>query len=278
MGRMSRRLNLHDGLVSESGPPNVMAQPHHHDHIELNYLEHGAMTYLLSGHEFTIAAGRLLAFWAAVPHQVTWIAPDTRLHWLYVPLRLVLEWDLPAALLEQALHGVPLIDQPTQADLGRFRAWHSDLAAQQVDMDHIVQLEVEARLRRLALHVTAPQYTAVRADNGALLKPARQMALYIARHHAEPLTVQQVAATVNLHPNYAMQIFRDQIKTSMLEYLTRHRVAHAQRLLLTTDQRIIDIALEAGFGSPSRFYAVFKHFCGQSPGQYRRVLRGTPIS
>jgi AraC-like DNA-binding protein len=70
-----------------------------------------------------------------------------------------------------------------------------------------------------------------------------------------------------------MKIFRDRLNISMIEYLTRHRVAHAQRLLLTTDKDILEIALEAGFGSSSRFYAAFKHFCGQSPGQYRRALR-----
>ncbi|HLV34823.1 MAG TPA: helix-turn-helix domain-containing protein [Spirillospora sp.] len=275
-------LHINYGLVSESGSPNVMRYPHHHDDIELNYLESGAMTYLLGGHQFSIEAGRLLAFWAAVPHQVTWIAPDTRLHWLYIPLSLVLEWDLPPAFVEQALAGTPLIDQPeaeSRHDLNRFRQWHSDLSRGQPEIGKVVLLEVEARLRRLALASPPPPAAGSHHPaevTGSGLRQARQMALFIARHHTEPLTIGQIARAVNLHPNYAMKIFRDQLNTSILEHLTRHRVAHAQRLLLTTDLRVLDIALEAGFGSLSRFYVAFRRFCGQSPGQYRRALRPGP--
>lgn len=265
-----------EGLVSQSGSPNVMRQPHHHDDIELNYVEAGAMTYLLGGHQFTIEAGRLLAFWAAVPHQVTWIAPETRLRWLYVRLPLVLEWDLPPAFIEALLSGTPLIDhsQPGN-DLALFRQWHTDLGRRLPDVSRIVLLEVEARLRRLAL--TSPVLVESGGDHpvegGARLRQAKQMALFIARHHTEALTVEAIAQTVNLHPNYAMHVFRQQLNISIGEYLTRHRVAHAQRLLLTTDQPVLDVALDAGFGSLSRFYAAFKRLCGQSPVQYRRALR-----
>src|SRR5690606_14666621 len=139
--------------------------------------------------------------------------------------------------------------------------------------------EVEARLRRLALASPPPPAAGSHHPaevTGSGLRQARQMALFIARHHTEPLTIGQIARAVNLHPNYAMKIFRDQLNTSILEHLTRHRVAHAQRLLLTTDLRVLDIALEAGFGSLSRFYVAFRRFCGQSPGQYRRALRPGP--
>jgi AraC-like DNA-binding protein len=266
-----------DSLVSQSGPPNVMRHPHHHDDIELNYLESGAMTYLLGGHQFTIEAGRLLAFWAAVPHQVTWIAPETRLRWLYVRLPLVLEWDLPPAFIDALLAGTPLIDRPPEqpgADLALFRQWHVDLGRKLPEVGKIVLLEVEARLRRLALTSQVSLETGSdQAEGGLRLRRAKQMALFIARHHTDALTVDAIAQTVNLHPNYAMHVFREQLNTSIVEYLTRHRVAHAQRLLLTTDQPVVDVALEAGFGSLSRFYAAFKRLCGQSPSQYRRALR-----
>lgn len=271
------KVNL--GVYSESGPPNIMRHPHHHDDIELNYLETGAMTYLLGGHQFTIETGRLLAFWAAVPHQVTWIAPDTRLYWLYIPLSLVLEWELPPAFVERLLSGIPLMEQtphPPDYALSLFRQWHADLSRNQPEVSQIVLLEAQARLRRLAL--ASPISVEAGSDQpehvgGARLRQAKQMAVFIARRHTEPLTIKQIAAVVNLHPNYAMKIFREQLNTSILDYLTRHRVAHAQRLLLTTDAQVVEIALEAGFSSLSRFYAAFKRFCGQPPRQYQRKLR-----
>ncbi len=50
-------------------------------------------------------------------------------------------------------------------------------------------------------------------------------------------------------------------------------VSDAIRLLLTSDLRIIDIALEAGFESLSSFYQIFKNVCGRKPGEYRRLAK-----
>ena len=56
-------------------------------------------------------------------------------------------------------------------------------------------------------------------------------------------------------------------------YLTQYRVAHAQQLLLTTEQSISEIALASGFSSLSRFYAAFREICNDSPKHYRQSLR-----
>jgi AraC-like DNA-binding protein len=56
---------------------------------------------------------------------------------------------------------------------------------------------------------------------------------------------------------------------SLHQSLNCHRIAHAQWMLSTTDHKVIEIALDAGFGSVSRFYANFKSACGISPSQYR---------
>jgi len=55
------------------------------------------------------------------------------------------------------------------------------------------------------------------------------------------------------------------------EYLTRLRVSHAQRLLITTDLKVLDIAMESGFASVAPFYAAFAaHTPGLRPLDYRR--------
>jgi AraC-like DNA-binding protein len=82
----------------------------------------------------------------------------------------------------------------------------------------------------------------------------------------------EVAASVSLHPNYAMQLFRRYTGRTIVNYLNQYRIAHAQQLLLTTDKSVLDIAYESGFNSLSRFYAVFRATCKQSPGRYRQTL------
>ena len=100
-----------------------------------------------------------------------------------------------------------------------------------------------------------------------------RMARFIAVHYSEPMSVADVAREVDLNPNYALTLFRRGIGMGIVEFVTWHRIMHAQRLLATSDLAILDIAFASGFGSTSRFYAAFKEECRCSPREYRASLR-----
>ncbi|QEG00464.1 Melibiose operon regulatory protein [Stieleria maiorica] len=59
--------------------------------------------------------------------------------------------------------------------------------------------------------------------------------------------------------------------------ITRHRVAETQRLLVTSDEQILNIALESGFDSLSRFNRAFKDVTGTKPRSFRKSCR-VPIT
>ena len=101
------------------------------------------------------------------------------------------------------------------------------------------------------------------------------MAYFIARHYTLPLSVSQIARDVDLHPDYAVTLFRKTFGIGLVDYLTQHRLTHAQRLLAITNHKIARIAFESGFGSLSRFYHVFNRESGQSLGQYRVSVQGS---
>jgi AraC-like DNA-binding protein len=56
----------------------------------------------------------------------------------------------------------------------------------------------------------------------------------------------------------------------MTTFITQHGISHAQRLLVTTGDAILDVALAAGFQSLSGFNEAFKAACGCSPRDYRK--------
>lgn len=53
-------------------------------------------------------------------------------------------------------------------------------------------------------------------------------------------------------------------------YLTKIRLDHAKFLLMTTNKRIIDIALECGFSNEHVLINRFNKVYGQTPLQYRK--------
>lgn len=261
------------GLAGAYGAPIPMPRFHRHHEIELNLVEQGGMTYLFGSASVLVPAGELALFWGVLPHRVAHVEPGTLFHWLTIPLRTFLQWRLPAALTQLVLAGLPVHDQQARSaalDRALFAQWQADLRAAAPERHAIVQLEIEARLRRLALGVAPAGARRQHVPGGE--HKAEQIARIIAERYAEPLRVRDLAGAVGLHPQYVMRLFRSVFGMSLLEYIAQHRIAHAQRLLITSDAPVAAIALDCGFGSASQFYAIFKRACGVAPGAYRAGL------
>ncbi|MDP0501147.1 MAG: helix-turn-helix domain-containing protein [Verrucomicrobiota bacterium JB022] len=254
--------------------PSLMKRPDHHNEIELNLLWEGSVTYLLGAGKVQVEAGQLSLFWAAIPHQIIDFSENAGYFVVTIPFAWFLQFRLPERIVQPLLRGemVQELDPARrELDLRLVEQWERDLGLPGTEPQQVALAEMEARLRRLALtHPTdsAPDRATNLAEGG--LNKAEQMALFIARRYTEPLTVEAIAGAVELHPNYAMGLFRTAFGTTLMDYLLHHRVSHAQRLLATTDRKIVDLALESGFSSLSRFNDAFRKTCGVTPREYRR--------
>ena len=254
------------GFRAAMGVPGPMKFIHSHGDLELNYVYSGAVHYFLGGKFITLPGGGLAAFWGALPHEVLDVDADTEFMVLTVPLAVLLRWNLGETFLQRILRGdVILDDRGLPWDPELTRRWITDLAQSDETLARTVELEVEARLRRLARRETL-----VKQPQHRNQQQVEAITKFLAENFREELSTEQVAAAVNLHPNYAMTMFRKNCGMTIWQYLTRLRLSHAQMLLLTTDRTILDIALEAGFGSLPRFYVAFTRECGMAPGEYRK--------
>lgn len=258
--------------------PGPMPRPDHHNEVQLDLVQSGSLIYLLGGRKVRIEAGRLSVFWAAIPHQIIEFATDREYFVATIPFEWFLQWKLEdhfvQPLLRGEVHCEPCPDRE-RLDRNLFAQWEVDLRKPQEEIKHIVLLEMEARLRRLAAGLPpatpAPRKAHERhlALLGGGLSKVERIACLIAQRYTEPLTVDEIGHAVGLHPNYAMSLFKKAFGTTLIEYLTHHRVSHAQRLLATTDMKVVNVAFDSGFNSISRFNEAFRHACGCSPREYR---------
>jgi AraC-like DNA-binding protein len=267
------------GLASGRAQESLWREFHRHNEIELQIIECGSLTYLFAGGRIDRDAGQLAVFWGAMPHQLVRVEKGTIAHWLTIPLAWYLEWQLPEAFNRAVLDGNVMLEPDagrSDSDLESFKRWHADLASKLPERRKLVLLETEARLRRLALSRPAgARREAARATKSARVSGSAkvdQMAAFIAERYTEPLRVSEIAQHAGLHPDYATTLFRKALGMGLVDYVNQHRISHAQRLLATTDLKILQIAFDSGFGSASRFYAAFMAECGQSPKQYRASM------
>ncbi len=261
------------GLSSGAVEVQAGSRPHRHNEVELNFLERGALTYLFGKQKIVVSAGQLIMFWAIMPHYILEAVPETTMHWLTLPAGRFLQWHLPEAMTQQVLQGQIVRDQKeTQREYQLFSQWHHDLQEPWHDYERVMLLEVEARLRRIAQPMPSQPPLPTQQMTTRLHQKVEAMICFITEHYMEPLQLGQIAQAVGLHPGYATELFRKSFGLSIMGYLLQHRVAHAQRLLATTDQTVLNVAMEAGFTSASRFYATFQKITGQSPRAYRSSL------
>jgi AraC-like DNA-binding protein len=267
------------GLTVERWTPTLMQRPDRHNEVELNLLEHGSVTYLLGGRKVTVESGRLAVFWGAIPHQIINVGDEGSYHVGTVPLAWFLQWELPARLVNPILHGRMICERRRKEaaqDEAVFARWQRDLFKPNQARRRVVLLEMQARLLRLAMALPA-ELEPSRAKASTVELPetskAEEIACFVARHYQRPLTSEEIGKAVSLHPNYAMNLFKKVFATTMTKYLTQHRLSHAQRLLVTTNRRILYIAFDSGFGSISRFNYAFSQSFGCSPRVYRQEHR-----
>lgn len=253
-----------------------MAVSHLHADIEINFVEAGEVEYFIGGRFEVMESGSLHFFWAGIPHAVTRVAPASAMQWVVIPLAWFLQWDVDSGLADDLLQGrIWDVKQPSALQRGLLAQWCEDFSANEspVQRRKVVALEAEALLRRIALEAKPrPQRARNTFASGGAAMQAEKLAEFASRHYTKELTIQEIACAVKLHPNYAMQLFREKCGLSLWEYVLRLRVSHAQYLLLTSARKLSDIARASGFASDSRFYAAFEKYSGCSPRAWRERI------
>lgn len=100
---------------------------------------------------------------------------------------------------------------------------------------------------------------------------------YIERHLDEPLTVERLSRVAHFSKFHFHRQFSLYAGIGVFAYIRLLRMKHASyRLLYRREERVIDIALDAGFESPEAFARAFRQMFGQSPSQFRKSPKWRP--
>ena len=98
---------------------------------------------------------------------------------------------------------------------------------------------------------------------------------FICEHHAEDLSLTQVARFANTSPFYFCKLFKQGTGLTFTKFLSYIRIENAKNLLINPQIRVSEVAYEVGFQSLTHFNRVFQKILGQSPTEYRLRLPGS---
>ena len=93
---------------------------------------------------------------------------------------------------------------------------------------------------------------------------------YIEENLDRDIGLEDVAAAVNLTPNYITKYFKSKSGINFKNFLTMKRLERAKELLVETDLTVKDIAERCGYNSSKQLIVNFTKDTGLSPTEYRR--------
>jgi AraC-like DNA-binding protein len=237
---------------------------HAHDGFAIGVIERGAETFEYRRQWFVAPAGSVVVINPGEMHTGQAATPQGWSYRMLYP---------DAALLLQAASEVgghtrdvpffpsPVIDDPPLAQL--MLQLHATLEQPSAT------LEQQSRFVWTLAHLIARH-----ADDRPRVLPAgkehhavQRVRAYLEAHYAHNVSLDQLAALINVSPFHLVHVFRDAIGLPPHAYLTQVRLRHAKRLL-AAGLPIVQVAAETGFTDQSHLTRHFKHLVGVTPGQY----------
>ena len=95
---------------------------------------------------------------------------------------------------------------------------------------------------------------------------------YIDEHITEDITIHDLTNKFYISGSYLSQIFKKEVGTNLVDYITRNRVAYACNLLINTDKQVQEISQECGYNDYCYFAKIFKRYQTVTPSEYRSSM------
>jgi AraC-like DNA-binding protein len=92
----------------------------------------------------------------------------------------------------------------------------------------------------------------------------------IEENHESELTIRRLAREARLSPYYFLRSFQQLTRVTPHQYLLRVRLREAATRLVTERAKVLDIALDCGFGDASNFNRAFRREFGMGPQWFRQ--------
>lgn len=141
----------------------------------------------------------------------------------------------------------------------------------------LTEAELKMELVQLLLGIykmTQKEFTHLRKTMTGKEQHAEAISSWLDAHYTEKVSLDQLAAELNLSKYYASHIFKEVTGFTVMEYVMGCRLNQVRYLLeMEPDQSLTEVSRSAGFESVSHFSRYFKDKMGITPSRYRENKR-----
>ncbi len=276
---VTNTINFHKQNVQTTG---CCVPIHFHDYIEVLYVFGGEYSVWLDGEYFEFSTGDLVLINSCKLHHIIcrnavsnggYYCIQFLPSILYESTRKVFEYKyvMPFLTNHNPPRNILLASEISNSEIPRLVY---DMYRETQNKGYAYDFAMKADVYKIFLYILRHWQKAglnvSKEVNIDLTAKIQNVIDYITTHYSEPITVEEMAKSANLSYSYFSRIFKQVTERSFSEYLNYIRISESEKLLLTTDMNITEIAFAVGFSTSSYYIQQFRHYKNLSPKQFKK--------
>ncbi|MBE5909876.1 AraC family transcriptional regulator [Pseudobutyrivibrio sp.] len=131
-------------------------------------------------------------------------------------------------------------------------------------------LAIKGNLYLLLFNLVTLYEEKINSKNNKRIDKLKPVIKHVELHYSEPITVAEMAALAGFSESHFMRFFKETFGVSFITYLNDYRLSMAARMLLSTEETILEISQQVGFENLSHFNRQFKKKYNKTPSQYTK--------
>lgn len=242
---------------------NIHFYAHYHQQVEIAYCMRGNLELLINGLSYKLSSGDCAVIW---PNERHFYQPsqnnEDNLYFL-----LLFYPSHTESFYEDWINKYPQTPIIRNEELPDFfpEIWNQFYTVY-TNQPEIYMFKAYTAV--ITAHII-PQLTLYNAKKSNLQNDTQVVLNYVNQHFTEKITLSIVSHELGISTANLSQIFSNIIGCSFATHVNSLRVAHAKRLLRSSNYSVNEICIMSGFQSKRSFFRNFQNMCGQTPLEYR---------
>ncbi|WP_235550009.1 helix-turn-helix domain-containing protein [Paenibacillus sp. Soil766] len=256
---------------------------HYHKEVEFILVEQGIHEIQTPNHTYVLQAGDVMVIGSSQLHRGRKLS-DKDLSYIVLHIDFQPYFD-PAMMMYyrhflEILHPLETLNyifQENEAVRNGMAKIISDTHDEVWDKRKGYEIAVSMHIKHLLLlllrHDTREMLTS-QAHVDADVDVIRALITYVDDHLTEKIDMVVASQIAGMSYSYFSKYFKKKMGSSFTDYVNQKRISKAERLLVTENRSVNEIAESVGIENMAHFYELFKRFNGCTPKQYLRKMHG----
>lgn len=255
---------------------------HYHKEIEIGLFTGGPVNVFVDDKIYPLESGGVVIVGSSQLHTVRELTQDSKLI-----TKMICQFDLQHYLDQFTSPYAPYFTNPvvpfsfinevmrTKPQLNEYVAKtikdiYEEFQKKEIGFEIAISLHLKSILLLLLRH--SNEENQLSEDMWIALTTLRPVLEYVDQHFRVKIKLEDVCTIANMSYYYFSRYFKKTIGYSFIDYVNYKRIKESERLLVTSDKTIGEIAEEVGIPNLPHFYETFRRFNNCSPTHYKNKL------